>query len=164
MGLRAHKLQEIEPTSDEEEFVIPPCPVCGAEDSLKPDVVLFGDSVPRKVVDTVNTMVEQVDSCIVIGTSLSTFSSFRLVKVRKEAALSAAKNCADDPADDMEQDFHDKGKPIAIVSVGPTRADSLPSLHLRVEALVGATLRRVVEKRAGCAKQRGPQPLAPGSQ
>lgn len=79
--MHVHKLQEIEQTSSEDEFVIPPCPVCGAEDSLKPDVVLFGDSVPRKVVDAVNAMVEQADSCIVVGTSLSTFSSFRIVKV-----------------------------------------------------------------------------------
>lgn len=53
----------------------------------------------------------------------------------------------------IKQKFHDSGKPVGILSVGSTRADTLPSVHLRVEALVGETLRRVTEKKGILAEE-----------
>ncbi len=92
-----------------EEFVrtfrAPECAKCGGV--LKPDVVFFGDSVPKSRVELIARRLEESDACLVVGSSLQTYSSFRHVKQAK-----------------------DLGLPLLILNIGPTRADSLASVKI----------------------------------
>ncbi len=94
-------------------FDVPPCPVCGG--LLKPDVVFFGESVPRDRVAAAFAALEEADAVLVAGSSLMVYSGFRFV----QAAAAA-------------------GKPIAAVNMGRTRADAL--FTLKVAEPVGPTL------------------------
>ncbi len=96
-----------------EQFVVPPCSGCGGV--LKPDVVLFGESVPRARVDAAFAQLEAADLLLVVGSSLAVFSGYRF-------ALRAA----------------ERGMPIAIVNLGETRADPLAAL--RIDAPAGEAL------------------------
>ncbi len=86
-------------------FDIPPCPHCGG--IIKPDVVFFGESVPRERVDAAVTSLNESDAVLVVGSSLMVFSGYRFV-------AAAAR----------------EGKPIAAVNLGRTRADPLLSLKI----------------------------------
>ena len=86
-------------------FVIPPCPHCGG--LLKPDVVFFGENVPRDRVETATRHLAAADAVLVAGSSLMVFSGFRFV----QAAVRA-------------------GKPVAAVNLGRTRADDLLTLKV----------------------------------
>lgn len=91
--------------SDIDRFQTPKCSHCGG--TLKPDVVFFGDSVPRQRVEEINSRLLESDACLVIGSSVETYSSFRHVRYCKEL-----------------------GKPLLIINIGPTRADSLASVKV----------------------------------
>jgi NAD-dependent SIR2 family protein deacetylase len=86
-------------------FVVPACPQCG--DILKPDVVFFGEPVPRERVARALEGVADADALLVVGSSLMVYSGFRFA----EAAAAA-------------------GKPIAAVNIGRTRADHLFTLKI----------------------------------
>ncbi|MDR3446834.1 MULTISPECIES: NAD-dependent protein deacetylase [unclassified Dyella] len=86
-------------------FKVPPCPHCGG--ILKPDVVFFGENVPRDRVDAAITSLNDADAMLVVGSSLMVFSGYRF-------AAAAARD----------------GKPIAAVNMGKTRADPLLSLKI----------------------------------
>lgn len=90
-----------------EDFRIPDCERCGG--MLKPDVVFFGESVPRQRVDRTRAALAGADALLVLGSSLMVFSGFRFC--RDAAAL---------------------GLPIASVNLGRTRADDLLALRLQV--------------------------------
>jgi NAD-dependent SIR2 family protein deacetylase len=90
---------------DYSEFVVPDCPQCGG--ILKPDVVFFGENVPRERVDRAFAAVASADALLIVGTSLMVYSGYRFA----EAAAAA-------------------GKPIAAVNLGKTRADHLYSLKI----------------------------------
>jgi NAD-dependent SIR2 family protein deacetylase len=85
---------------------------------LKPDVVFFGENVPRERVQDCFAMVEAAQSLVVLGSSLSVMSGRRFV-------LRAAK----------------AGIPIAIINQGPTRADEYATV--RLDAALGPTLQEV---------------------
>jgi NAD-dependent SIR2 family protein deacetylase len=102
-------------------FDIPPCPICGG--MLKPDVVFFGESVPRERVDACFAALEEADAVLVAGSSLMVFSGFRFVQT---AAASQ--------------------KPIAAVNMGRTRADDL--FALKLAAPVGPTLAALADRLA----------------
>jgi NAD-dependent SIR2 family protein deacetylase len=93
------------------------CADCGG--LLKPDVVFFGETVPRERVQACFALVEAARSLLVLGSSLSVMSGRRFV-VR-------ATNL---------------GLPVAIVNQGPTRGDAYASF--RLDAPLGPTLRAVV--------------------
>lgn len=98
-----------------ESFQIPDCADCGG--ILKPDVVFYGQSVPKPWVEQAYGWVEDADGLLVVGSSLMVFSSFRFCRAAVKAGI-----------------------PIAIVNRGVTRADDLATLKLNVacaEALVG---------------------------
>lgn len=97
-------------------FEIPPCPVCGG--ILKPDVVFFGEGVPKARVEAAMAGLEAADAVLVAGSSLMVFSGFRFVNAAAKA-----------------------GKPIAAVNRGRTRADAL--ISLKIEEPVGDLLNRV---------------------
>jgi NAD-dependent SIR2 family protein deacetylase len=101
-----------------EGFVVPDCLACGGG-PLKPDVVFFGDNVPRDRVDRAFAMLDASDALLVIGTSLAVFSGFRFVRRA-----------------------HERGIPIAIVNDGETRGD--PYATLRIEGRTGEVLAALV--------------------
>jgi NAD-dependent SIR2 family protein deacetylase len=95
------------------DFAVPECENCGGV--LKPAVVFFGESVPPEKVSYAMRRVDEADALLVIGSSLTVWSGFRFAKRA-----------------------HERGIPIAIVNIGPTRADSLATL--KVEANCGEVL------------------------
>ncbi len=95
------------------QFEVPACSTCGG--MLKPDVVFFGENVPRERVADVRSALAESDAVLVVGSSLMVYSGFRFV----EDAVAA-------------------GKPVAAVNMGRTRAD--PLLALKLENEVGSTL------------------------
>ena len=94
-------------------FAVPLCASCGGV--MKPDVVFFGESVPRDQVALAMEALEQADAMLVVGSSLMVYSGFRF-------AQAAAK----------------RGIPIAAVNLGRTRADDL--LTLKIEDRCEAAL------------------------
>jgi NAD-dependent SIR2 family protein deacetylase len=101
------------------DFRIPACTRCGGV--LKPAVVFFGESVPKEKVDISMAAVDDADALLVAGSSLTVWSGFRFVR---RAA--------------------DRGIPIAIVNIGPTRGDELASF--KIEAKCGEVLREIAER------------------
>ncbi|MEO8216855.1 MAG: NAD-dependent protein deacetylase [Acidobacteriota bacterium] len=97
-------------------FVVPGCAQC--EGLLKPDVVFFGESVPRERVEYSMANVDESDGLLVVGSSLTVWSGYRFVRRAGE-----------------------QGKPIAILNIGPTRADELAAL--KVDLGCGPALRGV---------------------
>jgi NAD-dependent SIR2 family protein deacetylase len=106
--------------SDFSDFEIPVCAHCGG--LLKPDVVFFGENVPRDRVDQAVEHLAQSDAMLVVGSSLMVYSGFRFARMAAQL-----------------------GKPIAAVNRGRTRADDLLAIKLEqscAEALgflLGAT-------------------------
>ena len=72
-------------TEDYSDFRIPDCDSCGG--TLKPDVVFYGDSVPKSVVDQAYDWISNASSVLVIGSSLMVFSSFRFVRRAAELEI-----------------------------------------------------------------------------
>ncbi len=97
-----------------EDFNVPRCPACGAQ-SLKPDVVFFGEGVPRPRAAAATQCVHDAAAVLVIGSSLMAFSGFRLCRLAAEL-----------------------GKPVAAINIGMTRADHL--LTLKVAQACGQVL------------------------
>jgi len=81
------------------------CPRCGG--MLKPDIVYFGESVPKERVAQAYSLVDAADALLVAGSSLTVFSGLRFV--RHAVA---------------------KGKAVAIVNRGPTRGDALADVKV----------------------------------
>ena len=105
--------------SQVKKFRTPSCDHCGG--ILKPDVIFFGDTVPlRRVVD-VRMRLEESDACMVIGSSIETYSSFRHIVHCKEL-----------------------GKPLLIINIGPTRADSLADI--KIAARSGDIFKKLLEE------------------
>lgn len=96
-------------------FRLPRCLVCQS-DTLKPDVVFFGESVPKPTVEWCFTLVERSSSILVLGSSLAVMSGYRFV--RRAARI---------------------GIPVAIVTASASRGD--PEATLRLHSPLGETLR-----------------------
>lgn len=79
-------------------FRVADCRACGGV--LKPDVVFFGDNVPKPRVEQAFAVVDGADALLVAGSSLAVFSGYRFV-LRAEA----------------------RGIPVVIVNLGETRGD-----------------------------------------
>lgn len=99
--------------SDFSGFAVPPCASCGGV--LKPDVVFFGESVPRANVDAAQAHLDRADAMLVVGSSLMVYSGFRFAQAAAHRRI-----------------------PIAAVNLGRTRADDL--LTLKVEERCEAAL------------------------
>jgi NAD-dependent SIR2 family protein deacetylase len=91
--------------ADFSSFAVPSCRRCGGV--LKPDVVFFGESVPRDRVDAARRHLEQADAMLIVGSSLMVYSGYRFVQWAASA-----------------------GKPAAAVNLGRTRADGLIALKV----------------------------------
>ncbi len=97
---------------------VPDCSHCGG--MMKPDVVFFGENVPRERVRTALAQLDDSDALLVAGSSLMVFSGFRFCR-------QAAAN----------------GQPVVIINHGVTRADDLATL--KVDGDVGQRLQRLAE-------------------
>lgn len=111
---------EIAPDGDAEldpalvhEFVPPECDHCGG--SLKPDVVLFGESVPKNRVTRALSWVDDSQILLVLGSSLTVYSGYRFA----ERAVAT-------------------GKPVVLINLGANRAD--PIATLKIDAPLAPTL------------------------
>lgn len=117
-------------------FVAPRCPSCEA-DTLKPDVVFFGESVPADRVDFCFEIVHGARLLLVLGSSLRVMSGYRFV--RRALAL---------------------GIPVAVVTRGAFRG--IDEVTLAVDATLGValtSLERAVGATAGSgAAAEAPQP------
>ncbi|HEX8673819.1 MAG TPA: NAD-dependent protein deacetylase [Longimicrobium sp.] len=96
-----------------ESFRVPACEACGGV--VKPDVVFFGENVPGERVQDAWGLFEEGDVLLVAGSSLTVYSGRRFIyRAEKE------------------------GVPIAIINIGPTRADDLAAV--KVEGRLGSVL------------------------
>ncbi len=60
-------------------FRFPDCPAC--QGMLKPDVVFFGDNVPRDLVQAAIQAVEAASALLVVGSSLMVYSGYRFAEM-----------------------------------------------------------------------------------
>jgi NAD-dependent SIR2 family protein deacetylase len=104
-------------------MVVPGCLVCGS-DRLKPDVVFFGEQVPRDRVSAAFAAVDASRTLLVLGSSLQVMSGYRFVR-----------------------HAHRLGMAVAVVNLGATRGAAETTLHL--SASLGPLLTWVVEAIAG---------------
>ena len=108
-------------TEDYSRIDVLPCPSC-CRGVLKPDVVFFGDAVPKPRVQTCYAAVEACDGLLCIGSSLTVHSAYRFVTAAAQ-----------------------RGIPIAILNVGTTRAESNNLDVTKIEAPAGPTLSSVAD-------------------
>lgn len=101
------------------DLTLPGCTACGG--LLKPDVVFFGDSVPRPRLETAWEALSRSDALLVVGSSLMVYSGYRF-------CLKAA----------------ELGKPVAAINLGRTRADAL--FALKVESACGPALEQLLAR------------------
>jgi NAD-dependent SIR2 family protein deacetylase len=94
-------------------FEVVDCQDCGG--LLKPDVVFFGENVPRPRVEECYALTGQASVLMVLGSSLTVMSGYRFVRHAAKLAI-----------------------PVAIINRGPTRGDALARLIL--DAPLGQTL------------------------
>jgi len=98
-------------------FTVPACEGCGG--MLKPDVVFFGENVPRDRAVRAGEALKGSDAMLVVGSSLMVYSGFRFARMAHEAGI-----------------------PLAILNRGRTRADELAAVKIEEEA--GAVLREAL--------------------
>lgn len=115
--------------SETDSFTIVDCPVCAG--MLKPDIVYFGESVPKARVEQAYSMVDEAEALLVAGSSLTVYSGYRFVR---HAA--------------------GHGIPVGIINRGATRGDDLATV--KVEAgcsemlvLLAGELRRMCTASTG---------------
>ena len=103
-------------TVDYGRFEVPACLLCSG--LLKPDVVFFGEPVPRERAGEAFSRVDEADLLLVAGSSLMVWSGYRFVKRARE-----------------------RGVGVVAVNRGRTRADD--ELLLKLESDCGAILERL---------------------
>ncbi|QUQ62529.1 NAD-dependent protein deacetylase [Kutzneria sp. CA-103260] len=100
-------------------FALVACVDC--EDGvLKPDVVFFGENVPRPRVEQCYQLVDDSDALLVLGSSLTVMSGLRFVRHAAKA-----------------------GKPVLIINRGRTRGDK--EATVRVDRPLGEALTELVD-------------------
>lgn len=120
---------ELRPDGDSEiseiaQLQVPPCSRCGG--IMKPDVVFFGETIPKATSQQAQELLQQSQCVLVLGTTLSVMSALRLVRQATKAA-----------------------KPVVLLNDGATRADELPLIRLsgRIETVLDGWLRELEPQR-----------------
>jgi len=90
---------------DWQQFRLAGCLQCGGR--LKPDVVFFGESVPKARVKAAYALVERADVLVVLGSSLTVMSGLRFVRHQAR-----------------------QQQPVVIINRGPTRGDDLATVKI----------------------------------
>ena len=101
-------------------FTLVPCRACGA-DTLKPDVVYFGESVPKERVARCYDLVDASRALLVLGSSLAVMSGYRFVRHADK-----------------------RGIPVAVITRGTTRGQRETTYHL--EAPLGSALTEILAR------------------
>jgi NAD-dependent SIR2 family protein deacetylase len=101
-----------------ESFQVVGCRAC--QGVLKPDVVFFGENVPKARVQACYALVERANALVVLGSSLTVMSGFRYVRHASRLGL-----------------------PVVIVNQGATRGDEYAKATL--DAPLGPTLTALVK-------------------
>lgn len=104
--------------ADTTDFVVVDCEGCGG--MLKPDIVYFGEIVPRPRVEQAFGLVDEADALLVAGSSLAVQSGLRFVRRAVQ-----------------------RGIPVAVVNRGPTRGDAMAAV--KIEAGTSETLSALAE-------------------
>ena len=99
-------------------FEVVGCVECGGV--LKPDVVFFGENVPRPRVEQCYSLVDNARSLLVLGSSLTVMSGLRFVRRAADAGI-----------------------PVVIINRGVTRGD--PYASLRVDLPLGKSLTELAD-------------------
>ena len=105
--------------ADVASFVTPECSVCGG--ILKPDVVFFGEFVPREKFDEASALMHRADALLVAGSSLVVNSGIRLLEQARRRRL-----------------------PVVIVNRGPTKGDARAAV--KIDAGTSETLVALAER------------------
>ena len=118
LAVAAPVISPLSPDGDVElesvdDFVIPDCSVCGG--MLKPDVVFFGEFVPRERFAEASAIVQAADALLIAGSSLVVNSGIRL----------------------MEQAYR-RRIPIVVINRGITKGDTRATV--KIEAGTSETL------------------------
>lgn len=101
---------------DVEKFFVPDFSDCGG--ALKPHIVFFGDNVPRPRIESIIKILSESDGVLVLGSSLTVFSGYRIILQAK-----------------------DLGLPVAAVNIGKTRADD--KIDLKISAKCSEVLKHL---------------------
>jgi NAD-dependent deacetylase sirtuin 4 len=101
-----------------ESFRVPGCAACGGV--MKPDVVFFGENVPKERVEEAWRLYGEGEVLLVAGSSLTVYSGRRFIYRARE-----------------------EGVPVCVVNLGPTRADE--GAAVKVEGRLGEVLPRLAE-------------------
>jgi len=102
-----------------ESFQVVDCTAC--QGALKPDVVFFGENVPRERAEACYSLVEAASALVVLGSSLTVMSGFRYVRHAAKVQ-----------------------RPVVIVNQGETRGD--PYAAATLDAPLGPTLSALVDQ------------------
>lgn len=86
-------------------FQVAPCLRCGGV--LKPDVIFFGETVPKDRVEQSYRMIDASEVLLVAGSSLTVMSGLRFVRHNAK-----------------------RDKPVIIINRGPTRGDELATIKI----------------------------------
>ena len=105
-----------------DEFVVPACTVCGG--MLKPDVVFFGEFIPKEKFDEASALMRRADALLIAGSSLVVNSGLRLVEHAVRRRI-----------------------PVVIVNRGETKGDRHATL--RIEAGTTEVLTALRDRLAG---------------
>lgn len=108
-------------------FRVVDCLSCGG--ILKPDVIFFGENVPRHTVARCFALTEAASLLLVLGSSLTVQSGYRFVRRATQ-----------------------RGIPVAIINSGPTRGDGDAALTL--DAPLGSALARLTSRLPGRLAER----------
>ncbi len=99
-------------------FTVVGCVICGGV--LMPNVVFFGGNVPEPTLRAAWDLFAAGEVLLVVGSSLTVYSGFRFVRRAGEL-----------------------GVPVAVINLGPTRADQQVPLAARVHQPAGQALSRL---------------------
>lgn len=113
---------------DESLFQVPDCLRCG--EVLKPGVVFFGETIPRRRVERAFAALDEADAMLVAGSSLMVYSGYRFVRKAAQRNL-----------------------PVAILNLGRTRGDE--EATLKVTARCGEILPQLAVRLASSPSQLG---------
>ena len=96
--------------TDVSKFNVPKCLECGG--ILKPNVIFFGDTVNKNIVQLIYQDLSKTDGLLIIGSSLKIYSGFRFCKYAAQIK-----------------------KPIVCINPGETRGDELYTLKVKLDCI-----------------------------
>jgi NAD-dependent SIR2 family protein deacetylase len=91
--------------ADIDAFTLPDCTVCGG--ILKPDVVFFGELVPKEKFAEATALVNKADALLIVGSSLAVNSGIRLLELARRRRM-----------------------PIVIINRGSTKGDARATVKI----------------------------------